>query len=235
MNWRIPVALGGTIAVLWAGDIDSPALLARVQSKVRDNAKNVPRYLCWQRIERRTFTAKSSRSCGTLPDQDADSPGPAFTLAVSDRARLDVMLASGSELFSWPGARSFQTDTPSDLLGGGLSGSGDFANFVISVFTLDRVTFEFLGACGAACVRYGYQVPQEVSGYVVKTALQQTVVGYRGTFDVDPQSADLIRITVSPTDLRAALPDACALQTKIAYSRTAMDAGEFSTPASTER
>jgi hypothetical protein len=49
------------------------------------------------------------------------------------------MLAGGQELFSWPGGRSFGTQDPNDLLGGGLSGSGDFANFLISVFDGDNI------------------------------------------------------------------------------------------------
>jgi hypothetical protein len=107
---------------------------------------------------------------------------------------------------------------------------------VIGVFTSDRVTFEYLGSCpGAACVRYGYEVPQEVSGYILKTIVQQATVGYHGTFDIDPHSADLIEITVIPTDLREAMPTACALRTRIAYSRTRMNAGEFIIPASTEK
>ena len=121
---------------------------------------------------------------------------------VSDRAKLDVMQAEGTELFSWPGGRSFDTDDPSALLGGGFSGSGDFANYVISIFTLDEVTFEYLGTCEIpSCVRYSYDMPREVSHHVVKTTLSEAIVGYHGTFDVDPQSGDLIQVIVVPSDL----------------------------------
>jgi hypothetical protein len=72
------------------------------------------------------------------------------------------MLAVGKELFPWPGGRSFGTQDTNDLLGGGLSGSGNFANFLISVFDGDNITFEFLGACPVAdCARYRYDAPLE--------------------------------------------------------------------------
>jgi len=157
--------LAGSIAIVWAGDVDSAALLARVQSKVRDNARRIPRYVCRQEIERTAFATihKSSGDCGTLPDQGLTKP-PGLSLILADRAHLDVMLNEGKELFSWAGSHSFDADNPNALLGGGFSGSGDFASFVINVFTLDQVTFYYLGACEAAsCVRYRYDVPLEVS------------------------------------------------------------------------
>jgi len=55
-----------------------------------------------------------------------DNMGRRHRFGIADRARVDVLLAQGTELFSWPGATSFDTATQADLLGGGLSGSGDF-------------------------------------------------------------------------------------------------------------
>ena len=236
MNWWRPLLLAGSIAIVWAGDTDSASLLARVQSKVRDNARKIPRYVCRQRIERQGFALVNgfSRACGTLPEQGS-SEVPHLSLRMADRARLDVMLTESSELFSWPGGRRFDTNSPDDLLVGGMSGSGDFATFVISVFTFDQVTFEYLGVCeGGSCVRYRYNVPREVSRYLVKGTLSEATVGYHGTFDVDPQSADLMQMTVVPTDLSEVLFEACDFRTRMTYTRTTTLAGEFMIPASTE-
>ena len=49
MNWPGLLLLAGTITVAWAADVDSSALLARVQSKVVDNERRVPRYICQPR------------------------------------------------------------------------------------------------------------------------------------------------------------------------------------------
>ena len=236
MNWWRPLLLAGSISSALAGDIDSASLLSRVQSKVRDNARRIPRYVCRQRIEREGFASvnPSSRACGTLPEQGLMN-GPGLSLVVSDRAHLDVMLTENSEQFSWPGGRRFDANSPDDLLVGGMSGSGDFATFLISVFTFDQVTFEFLGACqGGSCVRYRYNVPLEVSRYLVKGTLSEAIVGYHGTFDIDPQSADLIQMTVVPNNLSLVLFEACDFRTRMTYTRTTMEAGEFMIPESTE-
>jgi hypothetical protein len=236
MNWWRPLLLAGSIMTVWAGEIDSVLLLARVQSKVRDNARRIPRYVCRQAIERQGFTSVNgfSRACGTLPELGGiEASG--LSLIIADRAHLDVMLTESSELFSWPGERRFDTNSPDDLLVGGMSGSGDFAAFVISVFTFGQVTFEYLGACeGGSCVRYRFNVPREVSRYLIKGTLTQATVGYHGTIDVNPQTADLMQMTVMPTDLSEVLFEACDFRTRMTYTLANTQAGEFMVPASTE-
>ncbi len=228
-----------------AAEIDSAALLSRVQSKVRENARSMPRYICRQTIVRQAFTRLAPQltvafdkhaGCDTLPEAGLPKI-PSSTLAVTDRAHLDVLLSEGKELFAWPGGRSFDTADPDELLAVGLSGSGDFASFVIDVFNLGKVTFEYLGACrGAACARYRYDVPVETSRYVVKSPENVwRKLGFHGTFDVDPQSSNLVRISVIATDPSKALPEACDIRTRMTYTRTAVEAREFMMPESTER
>jgi hypothetical protein len=205
----------------------------------------MPRYVCRQRIERKDFayfvapwivSVHKQLGCGALPEQGLPTVS-VLKLASTDRARLDVMLAGGKELFSWPGGRSFGTQDPNDLLGGGLSGSGDFANFLVDVFDSDKVTFEFLGACpGADCARYRYDVPLDASRYLVRSPTNVVRrLGFHGTFDVDPQSANLLRMSVTATDPSKALSEACDIRTRMAYARTATEEREFMIPESTER
>lgn len=193
--------------------------------------------MCRQEIERRGYSSPvRPPACGALADQEPQNIAGKLSLATVDRAKLDVMLGEGTELFSWPGGRRFDTGDPDDLLAGGFSGSGDFASFVLSVFTVYQVNFKYLGACdGAPCARFGYDVPSAVSRYAVKSPSAETTLGYHGTFDVDPQSASLLRMTVIPTDLPAALPGTCEIRTRMVCTRTAMDAGEFTIPASTKK
>jgi len=244
MNWRCLILLAASAGMSCAADVDSSALLARVHSKVLDNERRVPRYICRQQIERQVYTQIGRQwmvslhehsACDGLPEQGTPKI-PGLTLSTTDRANLDVMLAGANELFAWPGGRSFDTDDPGELLGGGLSGSGDFANFTISIFTSDQTTFEYQGPCqGPSCVRYSYDVPLRVSHYSVKNSLSEVTVGFHGTFDVDPQSADLLQLIVIPTDLQQALSTACDLRTRMTYTRTTMNTGDFTIPKSTER
>jgi hypothetical protein len=78
-------------------------------------------------------------------------------------------------------------------------------------------------------------VPLELSHYIVENTVRQATVGYHGTFDVDSRSADLIEMTVLPTDLSKALAAACDIRIRMTYTRTAMQAGEFTIPETTEK
>lgn len=161
---------------------------------------------------------------------------PGLSLISSDRAKLDVMVSESTELFSWPDESRFNTNSPEDLLGGGFSGNGDFADFVLTVFSADHVTFEDLGTCGgASCVRFAYDVPVAVSRYIVKTPISQGSLGFHGTFDVDPQSDNLLTMTVIPTDLPQELRVACGLRTRMKYARAILSASEFTIPESSDK
>jgi hypothetical protein len=141
------------------------------------------------------------------------------------------MIAGGVELFSWPGGGKFLSNNPDDLLGGGFAGNGDFASFIITAFSSGQTSFQYLGPCGQTpCIRYRYDVPVAVGRYVVKNSVAKTIVGYHGSIDIDPQSADLLAATVIPTDLQKAMPMACDTGTRMMYKRTTLNASEFTIP-----
>jgi hypothetical protein len=227
--------LVAAVATCVSAASDSDPLLARVRSKVLASARTIPQYVCRQTLVRQTYAArrKPSRACGTLSASlsfDPSQPGtvlaltnemPGYTLISSDRAILDVMMAGGVELFSWPGDGKFLTSDPDDLLGGGLAGNGDFASFIVTAFSSGQTSFEYRGPCApASCVRYRYTVPAAVGRYMVKDPIEKTTVGYHGTLDIDAQSADLLAVTVIPTDISKAMPMACDLRTRMMYERT---------------
>ena len=216
-----------------AQSIDSAVLISRIKARVRENSRTIPKFVCRQKLERQSFAdAHIPGACGVL-GENLPSKG---SLIASDRAVLDVMLSQNSEMFAWPGARSFEAVDQQDLLGGGFSGNGDFATFVLSIFTVDAATFYYRGPCEpGACVRYTYNIPASVSHYVVRTGLDTATLGYHGSFDVDPQSADVLRLTVIPTDLPRAIPTACDARTRMNYTEAVIGAREFRIPASTEK
>ena len=105
MGCRIGSLVVAMVTAIYAADIDSTSLLARVRSKVLANAKTIPRYVCRQTLVRQTYGSrqKPSRTCGSLPENvsfDLSQPDivlalvngiPGYTLISSDRANLDVM------------------------------------------------------------------------------------------------------------------------------------------------
>lgn len=245
MTRCISLVIAATLAWGAGPDIDPVSLLSRVRAKVLDSAKTMPRYICRQTLERDTFSPrkKSPPRCGELAEPpssgasgDATLPMPGFSLISSDRARLDVIIAEGTELYSWPGGAKFETNNPDDLLGGGFAGNGDFASFITTAFGSGQSTFEYLGRCReASCVRYRFELPAAASRYVVKTPLEAVSLGYHGTVDVDPRSADLLAATVTPDDLPLHLREACDLRTRMTYAPTPPSASEFLMPASVEK
>jgi hypothetical protein len=218
-----------------AADIESAPLLNRLKSRARENAGTLPRFVCRITLDREDYTAPGrSYSCPVLGERDF--PTPKESLALKDRANLDVMLSQKSELFAWPGDQSFDADSPNILLGQGFSGSGDFAGFALTVFTSAATTFKYLGACEqGACVRYRYDVPVFASQYFIRNLLGDVAVGYHGTFDVNPETADLINMVVIPTDVRKAISGACDLRTRMTYAKATVEAGVFTIPESTEK
>ena len=233
MNWRAWLGLIAFVRVAACADIDPVVLLAHVRAKVVDDAKRIPRYVCRQQIERRIYLPDTRRrpKCPTsLPEPGSDAP-PGTRLSSTDRAKLDVMLSNGSELFAWPGGRAFTAEDPGALLVGGMSGSGDFASFRIDIFTNPQAVIHYEAPCGASCARFDYEVPLASSHYVLTTARGSGKVGYRGTFDADSRTAEIVRFTVNATDVQQAIPSACGVRTRISYA----SADRFMMPSLTEK
>lgn len=237
MSWRGWISFFAFACAAISADIDPVLLLSRVRARVADNAKRMPRYLCRQKIERRQFVVDSkTRSCRALIEEKARKTKFGLRLVSDDRANLDVMLAEGTEIFSWPGGGQFESRHPGDLLSGGMAGSGDFASFVIDIFGIDSVDFHYAGACeNASCVRFRYEVPLAASHYALKMSGRDRTVGYAGTLDVDPRTADLLRVVVIPADPDGLLPEVCELRTQMNYTRSTTRTGDYMLPSVTEK
>ena len=222
---------GAFLAIATLAAAQDPAeLLARVRTKVAADAERIPRYICRQRIVRKTSFAESNKTEGCAEVRDVKP-----RLSSIDRARLDVILVDGGELFSWPGKHRFEANTPADLLAAGLSGSGDFAGFRIDIFRLNDVFIRYEGGCGEDCARFVYDVPRPVSRYVMRVTLGDIRIGYHGTFDANTRTGEITKLVVMATDAPSILHGACELRTQMTYSRAGSDRGDFMIPAITEK
>lgn len=237
MSWRGWISFFAFACAAISADIDPQLLLSRVRARVADNAKRMPRYLCRQKIERRQFVVDSKiRSCRALIEEKTRKTKFGLRAVSDDRANLDVMLAEGTEIFSWPGGGQFDTRHPGDLLSGGMAGSGDFASFLIDILGMSPVSFHYAGACESpSCVRFTYAVPLAASHYVLKILGNDRTVGYTGTLDVDPRTADLLHVVVIPSDPDGLLPEICEMRTQMNYTRSTIRTGDYMLPSSTEK
>lgn len=157
-------------------------LLARIKAKAAENLRRLPNYTCTQTIERTRRMAKARK----------------FELV--DILRLEVALVEGKELFSWPGAGRFEDRGIGEIVGRGAAiGNGSFATHARSIFLSRSPKFTYVGDAtlnGRGAVRYDYRIPQMLSGYQIHVGPNQAFVEYHGSFWVDADTLDLIRLEV---------------------------------------
>jgi hypothetical protein len=198
--------------------LQQAVLLNRVRTHMQEALQTLPNYTCLETIERVRRQPRSKR----------------FELV--DTVRLEVALVNGKELFSWPGERKFDDREISQIVTGGAIGNGNFALHAKSIFMSNSARFDFLGERireGRKTLRWDYDVPQVQSGYQLRVGPQKAIVGYRGSFWVDPETLDLIRLEVEATDIP---PTLNILDTKdsMEYSRVPIGDRMYLLPKSSE-
>jgi hypothetical protein len=223
--WKL-AALALAAPLLGAQDTTlDPAvlLLARIKVHMMETLTRQPNYTCLETIER------WQRS------------GLARTYTFLDRLRLEVALVDGKEMFAWPGSQRFEDHDIREWVPSGTFGTGEFAAHSRVVFGSNAATFEPRGEQDFSksdretrrAVRFDFTVPQLVSGYRIRTGVAEAVVGYRGSFYVDPQSLDLMRLEVFADDLPASLK-LKSVSDRMNYARIPIGEGDFLLPESSE-
>jgi hypothetical protein len=159
----------------------------------------------------------------------------------SDRLAFDVAVSKEGEMYSLVGENRFRTDSPAVLFGTGLSSTGAFGIFLKTIFASDAASFTYHGDTsfqGRMLAEFGYSVPQEKGGYSIETNVQDenhqtktysTVLPYDGRFLVDPQTFDLVRLTVHAGQLPTQ-QKVCETTTTIDYTNVRMNDSEFLLP-----
>ncbi|MGA2741304.1 MAG: hypothetical protein ABSG65_28180 [Bryobacteraceae bacterium] len=216
-------------------EIDPVALLNQARAKIVENNRRLPKYTCVQTVHRSRFEAIPSvqaSGCGYLRDPQVE---PRLALAWTDRFKLDVTVSAGAEIFSWVGARHFQSEDVDKIVGGGMTGTGDFGPFLISIFSGNGSEYEYLGLAqehGRTFAKYRYRVPLAVSHYQVKVGprpADQATMAYEGTFWIDPENAELSHMTIEvPNPPRQA--EMCRVETTIDYRKGRIGSSDFLLP-----
>ena len=178
------------------------------------NLSQVPNYTCLQTIER------------------SQRPSPKQKFQPLDKVRLEVALVGGKELYSWPGAGRFEEKGLDSFLGGGTTSTGDYALHARSVFESRAPTFSFAGEEDLdrrPAIRFDYDVTLAKSDYMVRSGDNQARVPYRGSFWVDRETLDLLRLDVVvdtiPPDI-----DITQASTEIRYGNVRVGESDFLLP-----
>jgi len=217
---RVSVALAVLLTAALPGQDLPPwvLLLARVKQHGRASFEHLPDYACLETVSR----FRKSRMVRSFT--------PIDTL------QLEVALVGGKELFARKGATHFQGDDPAAFIVEGLIGSGDFAATPRNLFVHDaaRITVSSqAGLSGGTALPFDFAVSAMTGAYFLKFGGLRTVVGAQGTFWVDSQSLDLLRIEQHDVDLPADA-DVSEIVTTTTFGRVRIGSSEPLLPLSSE-
>jgi len=222
--------LGGCLAITLSTSLASPAehdpieVLKRVTAKVVAAGKVIPNYTCVETVNRdfyRPAPANRPRACPVLLEQrQHPTKDPGLRLLSTDRLRLDVAMVQRGEIFSWVGASKFDDADVGHLVREGPIGSGAFGAFLSVVFQQDQAQFAFeknTVADGRSLLEYSFQVRREDSHYKIKTKDDLWIyTAYGGRFLVDPETEDVVRMSVQTAELPPAT-NQCMLETDMDF------------------
>jgi hypothetical protein len=160
---------------------DPEVLLQRIRSKMAEHLSRLRNYTCHVAIDRIVRSVNSSNS------------------SRRDSVELDVAFVGDTELFSRPGEAQFAEQPISQIVPNGMIGNDTFGSHDDDVFLGDGPTFKYAGLCkrdGHKAFRYDFRVPLENSRLLVKQgATADAMVAYQGSFWVDAETLDMLRLT----------------------------------------
>ena len=221
---RAAIIIGTAFPLVLHGQIDPAALLLQARTKIVEDNHKLTKHTCVQTVRRSRFEALlngRSNPCGHA----GQAEGPfSPMLASTDQFKLEVTISDGAEIFSWVGAREFQSSDAQDVVGGGLTSTGDFGRFLMSIFGPGAAEHQYLGleqSQGQAVAVYRYRVPKSSSRYQMKVGSKLedlATMAYEGKFWITQQSAELRRLTIvvpePPLESQT-----CRVETTIDYQR----------------
>jgi hypothetical protein len=210
--------------------------LEQVRQKLLADITQQSRYTCVQNITRQFYesTSKAAQHCVDIVGASS-SPNHSAKLISKDRLQLDVAIADNHEIHAWPGAAKFSEEEIRELAGnGGPFGSGDFAAFIAGIFggSADIRFQQSQTLSSHALYEYSFEVPQNASNYAIATEAGTIATAYGGSFLIDPQTEDLVELTVRTAELP--FTDACQAVSTIRYQRFAIHGKAVLVPTETD-
>jgi hypothetical protein len=232
------VILGAMFPLAACAEIDHVALLNQARAKIVENIERLPKYTCLQTVHRsrfQMFPAVQVSSCGHVAISSSAKVRPQMMLAWTDRFKLEVTVSDGAEIFSWAGAQHFQSEDLEKIVGAGMTGTGDFGPFLISIFGGRGSQYDYLGLVqdkAQAFALYRYHVPVSASRYQFKAGSEPenlVTMAYDGKFWIDTQNAELSRMTIEVPHPPSG-SQTCRIETTIDYRRARIGRSDFLLP-----
>jgi hypothetical protein len=199
--------LAGTMALRVRAQELAPEvrLLSKIKEHLRDELSRLPNYTCLQTISRYR-----------KPDARHDA------LAPLDQVRLEVVYNERKEWYGSPGDRSFTLENPVGFIGGGMIGTGAFGLQLHNIFISRAAVIAFHGAEqieGRRVLQYDFHLSALQDAMVVSVLGGRGRVGEDGSFWIDEQTLDLLRVEARVVEIPPFLP-LDSVQSKVSYART---------------
>jgi hypothetical protein len=229
---------GVVCACAATGETSDPSamLMRRVTDAVMKGTTRTPNYTCVETIQRDYYKPLGStlpRSCPVLlAARQSPTPDLGLRLVSSDRLRLDVAMVERGEIFSWAGASRFENVSLDEVVHYGPIASGFFGGFLSVVFGHDAKEFVYRQETwrgGRRLLEYAWEVAREDSHYRVRMERSWYRTAYSGTIEVDPETAELVHMTVRTRELPQAT-GSCQTISEMDVAPVRIGTGEFLLP-----
>jgi hypothetical protein len=199
------------LARLGAGSQDSGLppgilLLSRVKRHVKQELEHLPEYTCLETVQRFGVTAANTREKPKAGKKE--QPATKFQLDRIDTVRLEILYSGNKELYSSPGGSHFREENLGSFVVGGMIGDGLFASHLHTIFVSETAIYTYRGEetvthdrGWAQAVKYDYRVPQNHSGWSINVPGAKAIVGSKGSFWVDPETQDVLRVEIHADEI----------------------------------
>ena len=233
MRWLLILACG---VAAGAADPDPALVLQRASIKARVRAATLPNYTCVETVTRDYYRATVQPPAGTcgagLEEPQQPEARPGVQAILTDRLRLDVTMTSHGEIYSWVGASKFEDSGIDAVVHQGPISTGSFGAMLTIVFAQDAKTFQYRGTSrqdGHTIMEYSFQEVQSNSRYKVKSGDSWINSGYSGSVQVDPETNEVVRLTVE-TDQLPPAAGTCQIGSDMEFHMVRIGEGAFPLP-----
>jgi hypothetical protein len=188
------LAIGAILAIsllcpYMAGQQVAPEVLAlaRASRLARETVDTLANCVCLESVTRSRIDTK-----GKAKQSERDA------------LQIEVTTIGDREWFSWPGRENAFVEDPSALVGFGLMNTGQTTSTLKTVFLDGFARRTFHGAVtfrSRPALQFDYSVSSVFTHYRLSSLRGSAAAGMKGSFRIDPQSAELLALSSEATEI----------------------------------
>jgi hypothetical protein len=149
---------------------------------------------------------------------------------------LEVAFVGNEELFSRPEEAQFREREVHNIVTTGTISNGAFGSHLETVLSGADAALRYVGeskADGHKALRYDFSVPQVKSHFLVRHNSAEGIVGFKGSFWVDAEKLDLVRVELK-ADVIPAYVGVSLVQESLHYKIMRIGRAEFVLPRNSQ-